>query len=253
MSQADVAGGWPHSPPRPRRRRPAQAIAGVLALVSLSVCAGAVAGLVRELTRPPTTAERERAVREEIGRRWQAWPAGKIFPATVPYVLDVGGRESARRVGIGPDRPCGTAVDDPLRAPFHTYGCRAVVRATYLDQLQGLAITVGVAVFPDEPAAAAAVTRLPSGGKPSPGLRTLSFAGAVASRFGDAARQSAVARHRGPYVVMATIGYADGRPEGGTKQKQDYLDAVAPQLAESVLGSLTAPARPDCSSPQWSC
>jgi hypothetical protein len=75
----------------------------------------------------------------------------------------------------------------------------------------------------------------------------------VAARFGDAARQVAVTRHRGPYVVIATIGYADGRPAAKIKQKQGYLNAVAPQLADAVLGPLATPARPDCSSPEWSC
>jgi hypothetical protein len=228
-------------------------IAGVIAVICLFALVAAVAGLLGELTRPPTSAERDRAAVVEVARRWEAWPAGKIFPATVPYTLDVGGQERARRVGIGPDQVCQSALDAPLHAAFRSYGCRAVVRATYLDQLQGLAITVGVAAFPDERKAGEAAARLPRGAKPAPGLRALSFADSVASRFDDAARQSAAVRHRGPYVVIATIGYADGRPAGGARQKQDYLDAVAPQLAESVLGPLTTPARPDCSSAEWSC
>jgi hypothetical protein len=230
-------------------------IPGVTAVICLFalVVVVAVAGLFGELTRSPTSAERRRAAAVEVARRWEAWPAGKIFPAAVPYSLDVGGRESARRVGIGTDTACQSALDAPLRAAFRSYGCRAVIRATYLDQLQGLAITVGVAAFRDERKAGEAATRLPPGARPAPGLRALPFADSVVSRFDDVARQSAAVRHRGPYVVIATIGYADGRPAGGAKQKQDYLDAVAPQLAESVLGSLTTPARPDCSSAEWSC
>ncbi|WP_222720849.1 hypothetical protein [Actinomadura sp. HBU206391] len=252
MFQADVAGGWPYSQPQPRRRRGALVIAGLLTAVCLVALVVAVVVLTSELTRPPTVAERNRAATAEVARRWEAWPAGKIFPDTVPYTLSVGGKESARRVGIGRDRACSGAVDAALATTLRTYGCRAVVRATYLDQLQGLAITVGVVAFPDVAKASAAVPRLPAD-KPAPGLRALPLPGSAASRFDDAARQEAAIRHRGPYVVIATIGYADGRPAAKIKQKQGYLKVVVPQLAESILGTLAAPARPDCSSSAWSC
>jgi hypothetical protein len=212
-----------------------------------------VVGLALELNRAPTAAERGRAAAEEVAGRWRTWPAEKIFPATVPYTLEVGGKESARRIGIGPGKACGAAVDAPLHAPFRTYGCLAVLRATYLDQLQGLAITVGVVAFPDERTAAQAARRLPSDEKAVPGLRALAFPGTAAGRFGDAARQVGAVRHRGPYIVMATIGYADGRPAAETRQTQAFLNEVVPQPAERILGALATPARPDCASPEWSC
>jgi hypothetical protein len=228
-------------------------IASVLTVVCLVALAVSVVVLTSELTRPPTVAERNRAATAEVARRWEAWPAGKVFPDAVPYTLSVGGKESARRVGIDRETGCENAVDASLRTTLRTHGCRAVIRATYLDQLQGLAVTVGVVVFPDAAKAAAAMGGLPSEAKPSPGLRALPLPRSVASRFDDTARQEAAIKHRGPYLVMATIGYADGRPAVKIKQKQGYLKVVVPQLAESILGSLAAPARPDCSSSAWSC
>jgi hypothetical protein len=225
-------------------------LVAVICLLALAVSA---LGLLHELSRPPTAAERGRAAAEEVARRWRTWPAGRIFPATVPYTLEVGGLESARRVGIATQVSCESAVDAPLLATLRANGCQAVLRATYLDQLQGLAITVGVVAFPDERSATAAAGRLPSGEKAVPGLRALPFPGSVVARFGDAARQVGAVRHQGPYVVLATIGYADGRPAARIKRKQGYLNEVVPQPAERILGALATPARPDCSSPEWSC
>ncbi|WP_222722840.1 hypothetical protein [Actinomadura alba] len=253
MFQGDVAGGWPHSQPQPRRRRGALVVAGVLTVVCLAALVASAVVLAGELTRPPTAAERDRATAAELARRWEAWPAGKIFPDTVPYTLSVGGKESARRIGIGHETACEGAVDASLRAVLRSHGCRAVIRATYLDQLQGLAMTVGVVAFPDASKASGAMSGLPKEIKASSGLRALSLPGSVAARFDDAARQEAAIRHRGPYLVMATIGYADGRPAAKIKEKQGYLKVVVPQLADSIIGSLAKPARPDCSSPAWSC
>jgi hypothetical protein len=132
-------------------------------------------------------------------------------------------------------------------------GCRAIVRATYVDQPSGLAITLGVAAFTDEGAAGRAAGRLPRGDKATPGLRALPFPVSVVARFGDAARQRGTSRQRGPYLVLATIGYADGRPAAKMPQRQEEAFAIAPQLADAVLGPLAPPARPDCEAPGWRC
>jgi hypothetical protein len=220
-------------------------------LAGLVVAAVAAVQVVGELTRQPTQVERDRAAIQEVARRWQAWPVGKIFPPTLPYTLDVGGAEKARRVGIDPSgSACDTAVEARVAGTLRGYGCRGALRATYLDQLAGLAITVGVVAFPDERAAALAKAKLP---RTTPGLRTLALPGSVVARFTDAARQTSVARQGGPYIVLATIGYADGRPAAKAKQKQTDLYTIAPQLAEAVLNRLAARASVDCTQETWSC
>jgi hypothetical protein len=222
----------------------------VAAFIGLTIAAVAGFQIIRELSRQPTEAERDKAAIEEVARRWQSWPAGKIFPATLRYTLDVGGAEKARRVGIDPGgSACGTAIEPKQAAILRDFGCRGVLRATYLDQLQGMAITLGVVVFPDERAAVLAKIKLPK----SPGLRTLALPRSVAVRFTDAARQTTASRQTGPYIVLATIGYADGRPASKAKQKQTDLYTVAPQLAEAVLTPLTARSRVECGQRAWSC
>ncbi|NEA22964.1 hypothetical protein G3I70_10740, partial [Actinomadura bangladeshensis] len=81
------------------------------------------------------------------------------------------------------------AADEALVRSLTSRGCRAALRATYLDQAQGLAVTVGVVVFPDERSAREAVAWFPDR-ETGPGLRALPFPGSVAARFGDAARQT---------------------------------------------------------------
>ncbi|MDL4772066.1 hypothetical protein [Actinomadura xylanilytica] len=227
-----------------------------LALVAAAGCATvlSVAGvrLAAELTRDPSRPERAAAVSAEVARRYQAWPSGRVFPAEIPYTLDQGSAETARRVGIDTDTRCGTAVDQRLGASLDVRGCRAVLRATYLDQPQGLAVTVAVVVLPDEVAARAVVPWFPRG-SPRPGLRAVPFPGSVTARFGDAARQSAAVAQHGPYVVAATVGYADGRPALRAGQQQPDLPALGPQLVEGVLRPLTAAAPVRCDTPDWSC
>ncbi|MFC6934319.1 hypothetical protein ACFQHO_30880 [Actinomadura yumaensis] len=113
----------------------------------------AVAGvrLAAELARDPTPGERASAAAREVARRYETWPAGRVFPAGVRYTVDQGSSETARRVGIGTDTRCETAVDASLARSLTARGCRAVLRATYLDQPQGLAVTVGVVVLPGRP------------------------------------------------------------------------------------------------------
>jgi hypothetical protein len=249
--QADAPGSFLAPPPAPPKRRTRQVLAGLGVLISAVVAVVAAAKLIGELTRPPSPAERDRAATREVARRWQAWPAGKIFPVTLPYSLDIGGTERARRVGIDPSgSTCAGAVDPGLAGTLRGYGCRGALRATYLDQLQGLAITVGVVAFPDDRSAALAKARMPR----TPGLRTLALPGSVVARFTDAARQTSVARQDGPYVVLAAIGYADGRPAAKAKHEQTDLYAIAPQLADAVLTPLAARPAVDCAQKAiWSC
>lgn len=237
---------WPAAP-RPDRRWIGSAVAGVLALVCLVTAIVSGAAINGELKRKPTALELDRAATIELARRWQVWSAGTIFPAHLGYTLDIGGDETASRVGIDPGTSCAKGVDVVLK------GCRAVLRATYLDQLEGMAITVGVLAFPDDRSAQQAQAKLPSDSSPAPGLRALGLPGSVVARFGDGSRQASAVSRQGPYIVMAVIGYADGRPTTSAKQKQTDLYVIAPQLANAVLRPLASRVQPACGKPGWQC
>ncbi|WP_240810138.1 hypothetical protein [Actinomadura sp. WMMA1423] len=250
MARALISAADGEPEPGGRRRAARRTAALVAAPACATVLAVAGVRLGAELTRAPTPAERAAAAAAELSGRYRTWPAGRIFPAGIPYRLGQASAETARRVGIGPDTRCGTAADDALTRSLTARGCRAALRATYLDQAQGLAVTVGVVVFPDERTAREAVAWFPTraGGR---GLRALPFAGSVAARFGDAARQASTAAQRGPYVVAATAGYADGRP--ATRGALTDAAELAPQLVQGVLRPLTAPATVRCDRREWRC
>ncbi|MDH2429828.1 hypothetical protein [Sphaerisporangium sp. TRM90804] len=232
---------------------PSLVVAAALTL-ACAVAAGLAGGAAgAELTRGPSREELRKASADEVARRWRAWPAGEIFPATLPYSAEQGGQEGARRVGISSRTDCPSAVDAALRTALKAAGCRAVLRATYLDALQGVVVTMGVAAFPDQASALAAREAFPSGGSPSPGLRALAFPRTVADRFTAAARQSSSLAQAGPYLVLTTAGQVDGRPARSVGRQRATIFAFVSDLEERVLARLVKPARPDCAGKDWQC
>ncbi|GGO25860.1 hypothetical protein GCM10010116_51900 [Microbispora rosea subsp. aerata] len=235
------------------RTWPAVAVASAITLVCAIVGGLAASAAVAELTRGPSVAELREAQAAETALRWQRWPAGRIFPAGLAYTSEQGGRESARRVGISSRTDCRGAVDTAIAAKLKAAGCRAVLRATYLDALQGIVVTIGVAAFPDERAARSAVPIFPRDGSATPGLRALAFPGTVTERFTASGRQSMTLRQAGPYLVMTTAGQVDGRPARALGEQRETMFAFTGDLAEAVGKILTAPASPDCTAKEWQC
>jgi hypothetical protein len=237
-----------------------------------------------ELTRPPTAAERSAAAAAEVAGRWRAWPAGRIFPAGLRYTTALRTTETARRVGISPGSGCPASVTATVGGRELLAGCRAALRATYADQLQGVVYTIGVLAFTGPPAAAAFIrglaarpdsrpagppgrgTGIPGrlheragftvlGTEKSPwyGLRALAVPGTAGARFTDAARQVMTGRQRGPYVVLAVAGYADGRPAAAIGQLRFTIFRPARRLAAEVLGPLSTTPAVTCARPEWLC
>src|SRR4051812_48243977 len=159
-------GGWgswrgpEEPPPEPTpwyaRRRLWLVVAVVTTVGYLVVGFLSTARVYWEFHRKPTQWEMYRAAAEEVRSRWRTWPAEKIFPDSVPYTSEQGGVEHAQRVGIAPEKGCTTGIDAAPAALLTRYGCRALLRATYVDQLQGIVVTVGVAALTDERAAGVA-------------------------------------------------------------------------------------------------
>jgi hypothetical protein len=227
------------------------AFAAAVAALFLSVLLVALTGLWTSTHRAPTGAELRRAADLEVARRWRSWPIGRIFPEQVAYSV-VGETEYARRVGISPATGCADAVDTALRPVLADRGCEAVLRATYIDQLQGVVVTVGVAAFKDEWSAYRARIDLPDMGQQS-GLRALPIARTPAALFDDAARQFGTTERAGPYIVFTAAGQTDGRPaQRVSAPRAGVFDAV-PQLGHSVGLTLAQRALPNCKSREWQC
>ncbi|MFI0483838.1 hypothetical protein [Actinomadura sp. 9N215] len=235
-------------------------VALVVACCYLVTTGISLTGAWTTLNRDPTNAELQLAANKEVARRWQAWPAERIFPEQVSYRPQTGNSEYAARMGIVPDAACAQAVDPEIAATIGRHGCRAVLRATYVDQLQGIVVTVGVVAFPDPWKADKAYKELPASQGPEargsvrPALRAAAFPGTAAARFTDAARQDRTIDRGGPYVVLTTSGQTDGRPGAAIKKERPGEPfIVAPQVGHAIARSLAAKSLPDCDEPEWAC
>ncbi|MET9336968.1 hypothetical protein [Nonomuraea sp. NPDC003804] len=236
-----------------RRAWPSLVVTSALALICAITAGVAASASGAELTRGPTQAELENAAKREVAERWHSWPAGKIFPATLPYIAEQGGQERARRVGIARSTGCAGAVDAKAAAALRKAGCRGVLRATYLDALQGVVVTVGVVALPDELRAVRAKKVFPISGRPVPGLRPVAFEGTVTDRFTAQGRQAGSVRQAGPYLVLTTAGQVDGRPARAVGEQRPAVFAFAADLGERVLAELSTPRVPQCGAKGWRC
>ncbi|MDL4772068.1 hypothetical protein [Actinomadura xylanilytica] len=242
------------------RSRQWMVVALVLGCCYLLLSAVSLTGAWASLHREPTNAELQRAANAEVARRWQAWPADRIFPDRLSYKPEDGDGEFATRTGIAASTTCEDAVDAELAATLRKHGCRAVLRATYTDHLEGVVVTVGVVAFPDPWRADRAYQETPGAREPEqsggvrPALRAAAFPGTASGRFADAARQARTADRGGPYVLLTTSGQADGRPAAAIKKDRPADPfTLAPQIAHTIARSLSMRSLPDCSSREWRC
>ncbi len=228
----------------------------------------AVGVAVQLLPRQFTVGQQRQIEAWQVSRRWQTLLAGQIFPASISYSLPATVLQdaspltlSALRVGIAPQQAdCAKGVTNAAAGTMlHRAGCRAVLRATYVDATRSYAMTVGVAVLPtgvaaDGVNAALAQPRLAAAGDAygaglTAGVSVVRFAGPAGELY-DYNRQIAASFTDGPYVVMYAAGYADGRPRVPVSQdKYAYseMTRMAQGVAQSVAATLgTAPAPPRC-------
>jgi hypothetical protein len=255
------------SPPRrgARGRRAAAVIALVLGLAGFVISA---TGMATQLLPRRFSAAQQQQIRNwEIAGRWQQLTAGQIFPASVGYQLPAKVLQDATplnlnalRVAIAPQSGCGTGVTTAAAASvLRRDGCKAVLRATYVDATWSYVMTVGVAVLPSAAAAKQAYQSLAQprltganqseAGRLAAGILVVRYRGTAAAMY-DYSRQISGSLHAGPYLVMYAAGYADGRPPvlvASDQYAYKEMTNLAAGVAQSVAGTLGAlPASPHC-------
>jgi hypothetical protein len=208
-----------------------------------------------------TTAQRRQIEAWEIARRWRVTPKTQIFPIRIRYRVsgEVFGASgaltlTARRLEIATQASCGReAADRALIRLLDRRGCEALLRATYTDASSSLVLTVGVAVLQSGASATTAahfLTHRSAGGRGAVTVRPMlspvpvQVGGTPAAAFGAKQRQVSWAVSAGPYLVVATVGYADGRPhEAVTTDMYAYLEmtSLAGGVATAVASPLGAP------------
>ena len=238
---------------RRRSRSVAWALIGLAALAAVIALFGIVQGTG---PRTFTAAQKQQITDWEYGQRWRDLPAGEIFPASVSYPApqslddDPSLTLAAQRVGIGRQASCASAADPAAAALLDRDGCSAMLRATYVDDTDSFVVTVGAVVLPTSAraeTAAGAVAKAGSSAGLGPTVHALPFTGTPAGAFTDKQRQLSGAVARGTYVVLYTVGYADGRPKENVPQ-DNYTDgemtSVGTGVADKVLSALAAPVPP---------
>jgi hypothetical protein len=209
-----------------------------------------------------TPGQQQQIMAWQVAARWRELPAGTIFPASATYLppqaLQDGGALTltTHRLGIGRQSTCPQAADPAAAAVLSQDDCEAMLRATYVDGTGSFVVTVGVAAFPAAAQASAAEQSLSASagsaqaGALAPGVRAVSFAGTLASGFTDARRQLSGSVSVGPYVVLYTIGYSDGRPKVAVAG-DGYTLAEMTSLGEGLAGKIAdglaaSPSPPRC-------
>jgi hypothetical protein len=231
-----------------RKRRWRFGITLTLLFVGTAGLAASAAGVSAQLLpRKFTTVQQQEIMNWEAARRWRVLPAGKIFPATIAYQLPAAALEAdaglplkAYRVGISQQTSC-TLASAPAAARVLSAGhCSAMLRATYADETDSMLVTVGVAVMPSARAATSAAGALSAGQELRPGIRAVAFGGTLAASFGQREQQLSWATSAGPYLILSTAGYADGRPEVPVSSDA-YIDQEMTNLANGVADAVAAP------------
>jgi hypothetical protein len=249
-----------------RARRAVVLIALALGLTGFAISATGLA--TRLLPRQFTATQQQQIENWEVASRWQQLPAGRIFPASVPYQLSAtllqdgtGLRLNALRIGIAPQSGCGAGVTTSTTAAVLRHeGCKAVLRATYVDSTSSYVTTVGVAVLPSDAAATRAYRslsepRLAAAGnaetsRQAAGILVVRYHGTAAPMYDYSRQISASIRPDGPYLVMYAVGYADSRPRvpvASDRYSDAEMTSLARGVAQSVVNRLDAqPASPHC-------
>jgi len=248
-----------------RGRRAAAVIALALGLAGFVISATGMA--TQLLPRQFSAAQQQQIENWEVAGRWQQLTAGQIFPASVGYQLSATALQDAMpldlnalRVAIAPQSGCGAGVTTSAAAAvLRRDGCKAVLRATYVDATRTYVMTVGVAVLPTDTAAAKAgqslsqprltAARDTRASRLAAGVLVVRYRGTAAAVL-DYSRQISASFADGPYLVMYAAGYADSRPRvpvASDPYTYAEMTSLAEGVAQSVADKLAAsPASPHC-------
>ncbi len=215
----------------------------VLAIGLLGLGVAAVGIAHRLLPRHFTAAQQREIMSWEMERRWRVLAAGKIFPAVVPYTVSAGVLDGpasltlqAQRLGISPQESCSAAVTTAAASVLQHGGCSTAFQATYVDSSGSMVATLVVAVLPASSAASSVADALRAATYGAAGpAQTFPVPGTPAAGFGDGQRQLSHVVAAGPYVILSTAGFSDGRP--GVVSSDSYVDAEMASLGEGLVSS----------------
>ena len=154
---------------------------------------------------------------------------------------------SATRIGIAPAASCPSVTGPKAQPVLARQHCSPVLRATCRDSTGAFAITVGIAVLPS-PAQASRALHALNVRAASAGVRAAPFGHTLAASFSDTARQLSDISGGQPYLIMSTVGYANGRHrvrESADPYDKDEMLSVADGISDWIgarIGATPPPA-----------
>jgi hypothetical protein len=241
--QPVAPGQLPARPRKARSERTGLAVAAVM--LGIAGLVASLVGLIGQVRpRQLSPAQQQKITAWEVASRWRTWPAGRIFPAAAGYQLPwslfeakSGLTVTAHRVGIARQSTCAAALDRRLALALGREGCEGVLRATYMDSTGSFVATVAVVIMHGR---APAVSSLPGRHALAPGVRTVPFRGTLAAQFGNRQRQMTGASAHGPYLILYTAGYADGRQRDGVSSNP-YASSEMKELGAGLARDVGRP------------
>jgi hypothetical protein len=212
-----------------------------------------------------TAAQQSKIKAWEVARRWRVFQKAELFPPVIRYRITAGStrqdkseilRLNAKRLGVARQASCQRAAGGSrkLMARLEGEGCWALLRSTYTDATGSLVVTAGIAVLANKSSSRTAARYLTRGSAERLGgvskqlvLRPFRVGGTSAALFAFPQRQLSWVDAAGPYLVMATVGYADGRARVAIGEnhyvKQEMMD-LAKGIADKIAARLGAPPAP---------
>ncbi|MEU8828181.1 hypothetical protein [Streptomyces sp. NPDC048636] len=204
--------------------------------------------------------------RSEYGpAMWRNEPVDKLLPETLALREDAQSKSTDRtraqwhRIGVSEETGCDEGLRGGTATEAEKLGCKAVLRATYVDPTGNTVATAAVVVLPKGDAAKTAMSTFFDGEKekrdPSPGVKAYAVPGTLAARWSDSRSNGSAGRSVTelsiPYAVVASAGAVDGRKAGplpgkwggssiDAKQDRAPWSGAADNLADAIDEHLSA-------------
>jgi type VII secretion-associated serine protease mycosin len=167
---------------------------------------------------------------------WYTTPVDQLFPGTLDVTFSnlENTTQTLVRVGVSPPAACASALDPPLAARVAAHRCRAVLRATYTNQVQSLVATAAIVALDD---ATADSGSLPS--RPAGGVRVAAFPNTAAAAFTDQRRVVSAASFPSgmPYGFSVSTGLVNGAVDAADLQTQ-AIQSGAQNVSDGLMSAL---------------
>ncbi|MGW2327724.1 hypothetical protein ACWC5C_18390 [Streptomyces sp. NPDC001700] len=220
--------GAPYAPQPPAPPRKSTGRTCLTAFLGITGALGMLAG--GALTAHAySNASQDIANHSEYGASmWRNEPADKLFPDTLApkensqSASDDRKRAQWHRIGISEQTGCDDGLSGATAAEAEKLGCKAVLRATYVDPTGNTVATAALIVLPESDTVKDEMSTFFDTEKekdnPGPGVKAYAVPGTIAAQWSDARSNgsagTSVTEMYVPYALMASTGAVDGRKAG---------------------------------------